>query len=109
MDNKFRLSVEEVLEKQFNIDFKGYSSVEVDEFLDMIIEDYQHYDATIKDLGNHLQSYEREVATLKMKIVELEGKNSMQNNQNATVNNLDIIKRLSRLENEVFRNKQNNQ
>ncbi|MEF9919754.1 MAG: DivIVA domain-containing protein [Erysipelotrichaceae bacterium] len=109
MDNKFRLSVEEVLEKQFNVDFKGYASVEVDEFLDMVIEDYQHYDETIKELGNHLQNYEKEVASLKMKIVELEGKNSVQSNLNPTVNNLDIIKRLSRLENEVFRNKQNNQ
>ncbi|MEG0737484.1 MAG: DivIVA domain-containing protein, partial [Longicatena sp.] len=31
MEKKFKLSVEDVLNKQFNIDFKGYSSSEVDE------------------------------------------------------------------------------
>ena len=32
MEKRFKLKVEDVLNKQFNIDFKGYSSVEVDEF-----------------------------------------------------------------------------
>ena len=35
MEKRFKLKVEDVLNKQFNIDFKGYSSVEVDEFLDL--------------------------------------------------------------------------
>ena len=37
MEKRFKLTVEDVLEKQFNIDFKGYASGEVDEFLDLII------------------------------------------------------------------------
>lgn len=41
MDRRFNLKVEDVLEKQFNIDFKGYAASEVDEFLDMVIQDYQ--------------------------------------------------------------------
>ena len=41
MEKRFKLKVEDVLNKQFNIDFKGYSSVEVDEFLDLVINDYQ--------------------------------------------------------------------
>ena len=44
MEKRFKLKVEDVLNKQFNIDFKGYSSVEVDEFLDLVINDYQEYE-----------------------------------------------------------------
>lgn len=102
MEKRFKLSVEDVLEKQFNIDFKGYSSGEVDEFLDLVIADYQQYNKMIEELGDHLQEYERQINTLKAKIVELEGKQGLSTNEN-NGNNLDILKRLSRLENEVFR------
>lgn len=102
MEKRFKLSVEDVLEKQFNIDFKGYSSGEVDEFLDLVIADYQQYNKMIEELGNHLQEYERQINTLKAKIVELEGKQGL-STEEPNGNNLDILKRLSRLENEVFR------
>ena len=102
MEKRFKLSVEDVLEKQFNIDFKGYSSGEVDEFLDLVIADYQQYNKMIEELGDHLQEYERQINTLKAKVVELEGKQGLSTTENSG-NNLDILKRHSRLENEVFR------
>lgn len=104
MDKRFKLTVEDVLNKQFNIDFKGYSSVEVDEFLDLVISDYQEYDSMINNLGEHMQEYEKQVAALKAKIVELEGKQDI-NHQDVISNpgNVDILKRLTRLENTVFR------
>ena len=66
MEKRFKLSVEDVLEKQFNIDFKGYSSGEVDEFLDLVIADYQQYNKMIEELGDHLQEYERQINTSKV-------------------------------------------
>ena len=65
MEKRFKLKVEDVLNKQFNIDFKGYSSVEVDEFLDLVINDYQEYDAMIENLGERLQEYEKQIAAMK--------------------------------------------
>lgn len=105
MEKRMKLTVEDVLEKQFNIDFKGYSSGEVDEFLDLVIADYQQYNKTIEELGSHLQEYERQINTLKAKIVELEGKQgaAVSVDSNMTSSNVDILKRLTRLENEVFR------
>ena len=104
MEKRFKLSVEDVLEKQFNIDFKGYASGEVDEFLDLVIGDYQQYNKTIEELGTHLQEYESQINTLKAKIVELEGKQNVTPiESNTTSSNVDILKRLTRLENEVFR------
>ena len=102
MEKRFKLSVEDVLEKQLNIDFKGYSSGEVDEFLDLVISDYQQYNKMIDELGAHLQEYERQINALRAKIVELEGKQGVVNSDHA-VGNIDILKRLSRLENEIFR------
>lgn len=105
MENRFKLRVEDVLNKQFNVDFKGYSSIEVDEFLDLVINDYQEYDAMIENLGNRLQEYEQQVAALKAKIIELEGKQDVCEEEIAPNGNVDILKRLTRLENAVFANK----
>lgn len=104
MEKRFKLNVEDVLNKQFNIDFKGYSSAEVDEFLDFVISDYQEYDEMIKRLGERLQEFERQNAALKAKVVELEGKQeTVCDHASPQQGNLDILKRLTRLENEVFR------
>ena len=103
MEKRFKLTVEDVLNKQFNVDFKGYSSSEVDEFLDLVICDYQEYEQTIETLGNHLLEYERQINSLKAKIVELEGIQDVEAQQAAMGNdNVDILKRLTRLENAVF-------
>lgn len=104
MDRRFKLRVEDVLEKQFNIDFKGYSSVEVDEFLDLVIADYQQYDEMIAQFSRHMQAYEQQINALKAKILELEGKNDVKIDETQYVgSNVDILKRLSRLEAEVFK------
>ena len=106
MEKRFKLKVEDVLNKQFNIDFKGYSSVEVDEFLDLVINDYQEYDAMIENLGERLQEYEKQIAAMKAKIIELEGKQGAVQEESAAANgNVDILKRLTRLENAVFASK----
>lgn len=103
MEKKFKLKVEDVLNKQFNVDFKGYSSMEVDEFLDLVISDYQEYDEMIRQLGDHLQEYERQIVSLKARIVELEGKQEANEGNTSVPDNVDILKRLTRLENAVFR------
>lgn len=106
MEKRFKLKVEDVLNKQFNIDFKGYSSVEVDEFLDLVINDYQEYDAMIENLGERLQEYEKQIAAMKAKIIELEWKQGAVQEESAAANgNVDILKRLTRLENAVFASK----
>lgn len=105
MEKRFQLHVEDVLNKQFHVDFKGYAAHEVDVFLDQVIEDYQEYDAMVKELGERLCDYENEIAFLKAKIVELEGKNNAQAQNVSSVSNVDIIKRLSRLEQAVFQDK----
>lgn len=103
MEKRFNLKVEDVLDKQFNIDFKGYAPAEVDEFLDMVIQDYQNYEEMIRELGLTLQKYEQTIETLKARNLELEAVGTANEDKVATVSNVDILKRLSKLEAEVFR------
>ena len=72
MTAQYQLNAKAILDKQFNVDLKGYAPREVDEFLDKVIADYQTYDETIRELGESLQSYEHQVEQLKAKIAELE-------------------------------------
>lgn len=103
MEKRFNLSVEDVYNKQFNVDFKGYASTEVDEFLDLVISDYQEYEALIKNLGETLQEYENQINSLKNKVLELEGRCDAEAENSSVMQNVDILKRLTRLENEVFK------
>ena len=96
MENKLNLDPQTILDKEFHVDFKGYSPAEVDEFLDSVIQDYQIYERKIGELGEKLMAQERANASLKA--MEEAGQNSF--------NQVDILKRLSRLEQEVYKNKQ---
>ena len=105
MGQKYNLNAKKVFEKEFHIDFKGYSVEEVDTFLDLIIKDYQEYDKMIEELGMHLQNYEAENKRLRNEISALKMQTKSEELKNANVNcdNIDIIKRLTNLENAVFK------
>ena len=51
MAGKVNLDIQSILDKQFNIDFKGYNAAEVDGFLDLVMEDYQTYQDTLSELN----------------------------------------------------------
>ena len=42
-ENKIVLSPQDILEKEFKIDTRGYRLKEVDQFLDMVINDYEEF------------------------------------------------------------------
>ena len=48
--NKITLTPQEILEKDFKIDTRGYRLKEVDEFLDMIISDYEQFYKIIESM-----------------------------------------------------------
>ena len=41
---QYQLDAKKILDKEFHVDLKGYSPSEVDEFLDLVISDYQLYE-----------------------------------------------------------------
>ena len=42
--------MQDILEKEFKVDTRGYRMQEVDQFLDVIIKDYNEYNNMIKEL-----------------------------------------------------------
>ena len=49
MNKTLNLSYNKILNKEFSPNRKGYSSHEVDEFLDLILQDYTIFENIIKD------------------------------------------------------------
>lgn len=106
METKLNLDVHAILDKEFHVDFKGYSASEVDALLDLVMEDYQTYDQMIAKMSQEALMQERTIASLKAKIIELEGKQkAMSESEAANVSQMDILKRLSRLEQIVYQEK----
>ena len=60
-NDRIVLSMQDILEKEFKIDARGYRLQEVDKFLDTIIGDYNEYNNIIKELENDKLSLEESV------------------------------------------------
>lgn len=110
MAKDFNLSAQLIYEKEFQVDMKGYSTAQVDEFLDLIIEDYQMYDEKIEELGQAVTRYEAKINELREKVSALQNQNKSltehANSKAVTGNSdqIDILKRIARLEEAVFNN-----
>ncbi len=99
---KLNLDKRAILDKQFNIDFKGYSCDEVDAFLDLIMQDYDTLLTTIVEYRRVNEELERSNATCQAKLIELEGRQKAMAEVNEAPSQVDILKRLARLEKEVY-------
>ena len=68
-NEKFYLTTQDILDKEFKIDARGYRPQEVDKFLDMIIRDYTEFMNIIKKLEKELTNiasmYQMELDKLK--------------------------------------------
>lgn len=101
--NKIKLTPQEILEKQFKIDTRGYRLKEVDQFLDDIISDYEQFYRIISNLEQDKSDLLAENMRLKQDLrnakmnVEI-----VKKNDSPEVTNVDVIRRLSRLEKLVY-------
>lgn len=104
---KTKLNSSDVLDKEFKIKQKGYDALEVDSFLDLIIEDYKTYE----DLINQFKMLQKTNSVLRNKITDLELEVETLNSKlgeyrNATgganMGNIDLLKRISELEQQVY-------
>lgn len=125
---KIMLSPKDIFEREFKIVLRGYDKDEIDEFLDEIIKDYETYEAQLQALRQENEQLreqfknqmaettplapETQVFTTPLESErvqpELSPYASAHNQLNdltrlsASVTNFDILKRISRLEKEVF-------
>lgn len=109
--NKITLMPQDILEKEFKIDTRGYRLKEVDQFLDIIIGDYEQFLNIINSLEKEKADLLGEIMNLKQELRN--SKMSMEVARNNVevpeVTNVDILRRLSQLEKMVYgSNKDNN-
>lgn len=107
--NKITLMPQDILEKDFKIDTRGYRLKEVDQFLDIIIGDYEQFLEIINSLEKEKAELLSEIMALKQELRN--SKLSMEVARNSVdlpeMNNVDIIRRVSQLEKMVYSSMKN--
>ena len=102
-NDKIYLTPQEILDKEFKIDARGYRPQEVDKYLDMVIRDYTEFIGIIKRNEKEMKDLREDNAKLKAEIRSLrEQLVTASSNEGSGVNNVDLLKRISQLEKVVF-------
>ena len=111
-NEKLFLTPQEILDKEFKVDAKGYRPQEVDKFLDMVIRDYTEFASIIKKLQNENKMLNDDNAKLKAEYRKHKNIIDTSNESTATgsnggssknnFNNVDLLKRISNLEKVVY-------
>jgi len=96
--DKIALTMQNILEKEFKVDARGYRMQEVDQFLDIIIRDYNEYNNIIKRLNNEKQSLASENSLLKQEIRDLRSTIDTLKSGEKEITNVDLLRRISQLE-----------
>ena len=96
--NKIALTMQNILEKEFKIDARGYRMQEVDQFLDMIIRDYNEYNNIVKKLSDEVKTLTEENNSLKQEIRVLKSSIETAKGGEKEVTNVDLLRRISKLE-----------
>lgn len=107
--NKIKLMPQDILEKNFKIDTRGYRLKEVDQFLDDIISDYEQFLEIINNLEKEKAELIAENMNLKQELrnSKLTVEVASNSRSNGEVTNVDIMRRLAQLEKMVYESKSN--
>lgn len=105
LEGKIILSPSEIYEKEFKIDARGYRPQEVDNYLDDIIKDYTAFMTIIRGYEKENQELMEDNMKLKNEIRKLRNLLETQesaSSRNTSVNNIDLLRRISQLEKIVY-------
>lgn len=103
--NRIELTPKDILDKEFKIDTHGYRLKEVDEFLDVIMGDYEEFITIIKETDKEKEDLQEQIIILKQDIRNLETNIEISRSEageKKEITNVDIMKRLSQLEKIVY-------
>ena len=106
LNDKISLTPQDILDKEFKIDARGYRPQEVDKFLDTVINDYNEFITEIKNLKKELAFANDENNKLKNELRRIKAniEAAEASSGNTSVSNVDLLRRLSQLEKVVFGN-----
>jgi len=98
MRDKITLTMQDILEKEFKIDARGYRLQEVDKFLDIIIKDYNEYNNIIKGLEKDKKLLLEENKLLRNEVRNLKSSIDAAKIGEKEITNVDLLRRISQLE-----------
>ena len=102
------LTPQDILDKDFKIDTRGFRPQEVDKFLDVIISDYTKFISLAKKLDSEKKELIEENLRLKQELRENKDKMELlKNTPGKELTSVDMLKRISMLEKVVFGDKNN--
>ena len=105
-NDKIFLTPNEILEKEFKVDARGYRPQEVDKYLDMVIRDYTEFNSIIKRQEKEIKYLTEDNSKLKQELrrlrLTIEAAEDGSSNQQRNINNIDLLKRISQLEKIVY-------
>lgn len=102
------LTPQDILDKEFKIDTRGFRPQEVDKFLDIVISDYTKFIAIVKRLDSEKKELIEENLRLKQELRENNDKiELLKNTSSKELTNVDMLRRISTLEKIVFGDKNN--
>ena len=112
MLKKLTLSSDDIFNKEFTLQYKGYVPQEVDGFLDEVLKNYEIIEEIKDYYETQNKALQKTNSILRTKIDELETKLEIEKNKNNSIekvdssSNLDLIKKIAKLESELFQTKQ---
>lgn len=97
-NDRITLTMQDILEKEFKIDARGYRLQEVDKFLDVIIKDYNEYNNIIKSKKKEKRELAQENTVLKNEVRNLKSSIEAARIGEKEITNVDLLRRISQLE-----------
>lgn len=111
MEKKLTLSSDQIVNKEFGLQYKGYVPQEVDAFLDEVLKNYEIIEEIRDYYETQNKALQKTNSVLRAKIDDLETSLEMERNKNNSYDkvdsssNLDYIKKIAKLESELFQTK----
>ena len=101
--DRIALTSNDILEKDFKIDTRGYRPQEVDKYLDIIISDYEEMNSIIKELEKEKRELMEDNIALKQEVRNLKTKlEVLAESEGSAPTNADMLRRISKLEKIIY-------
>jgi DivIVA domain-containing protein len=106
MDLELQLNSRKVIDKEFKGVKNGYDPLEVDKFLDIVVQDYLKMERASLEFKTNLEELQKTLKIYKDRLDKLEIDNAVlskkmaniSDNDNVSFNNIDLVKRIASLE-----------
>ena len=102
LNDRIVLTPQDIFEKEFKIDTRGYRLQEVDKFLDQVIKDYVEFINIIKELKLDNKELRNQNIDLKHELRNLKANIDIVKKSEKEITNVDILRRLSQLEKYIY-------